>query len=141
VLVVFCQHLSEVCFGTEVAGSTNPSGLIKPSTCYTDTLIVCTCAVTAAAAAAAAAAAVHCRAVWDIFARGEDTAKLSAWLSAHAADFPHMGVSQQPCTPAELAALGPINSQAFMLSPNQLAALQADTGMRAGVWACVSGVL
>ena len=67
--------------------------------------------------------------MWTIFARGDDSRKLSAWLSAHAAEFTHMGRPLQQLGPQAVAALGPVLSQRYILSQAHRETLKADTGV------------
>jgi hypothetical protein len=66
--------------------------------------------------------------VWDVFARGTDTTKLSDWLRQHAAKFSHCGRVLQPTDPDLQHPLGPISSQAFELNQTHRDALRAATG-------------
>lgn len=69
-------------------------------------------------------------AVWDIYARGADTEKLSHWLADNADSFVHQG---KPVTvqfsSEDAASHAPIMAQKFMLVEKHRQKLLQDTGM------------
>lgn len=80
-------------------------------------------------------------AVWDIWARGADTDKLSGWLAGHAAEFIHQGkpVSVQ-FSAGDVTSHAPVMSQKFMLTEPHREQLFKDTGAWWGLgWWCGRG--
>jgi len=65
--------------------------------------------------------------MWDIFARGADSSRLSTWLSDHAAEFNHMDKPLRRFEAAAVAAMGPVLSQTYFLASGHLTTLKADT--------------
>lgn len=74
--------------------------------------------------------------MWDIFARGTDSSRLSAWLSDHATEFKHMDKPLRQFEAAAVAAMGPVLSQTFFLTSTHMTALKADTGEGTAQSAC-----